>query len=196
MFRRKTLLKLAGLVVLLGLLGSASAAQARTPDAGRSATRGRHCIVRIDPVRPGQTVSTMSDLACFATFSDAIAAATGGAVHLSSTTAPTQLTEAMLAPATTTTQTVIGVDYVNTHYGGNTLTWYTTYGNCTSTNYYNAASMPSGWNDVVSSAHAWANCNHWYHYEHINYGGARATCTCYYIGDAMNDRTSSEKWRV
>jgi hypothetical protein len=86
-----------------------------------------------------------------ATFAEAIAAATGGTVHLSPTAKPIQLTQGMLAAAPDT-QPVIGIDYVNSNFQGNTLTRAESVGGCAVGQNFQASSMPSGWNDVVSSA--------------------------------------------
>jgi hypothetical protein len=90
---------------------------------------------------------------------------------------------------------VIGVDYKNANYGGASLTW-TGISTCSGYPYYLASSMPSGWNDVISSYHDYSNCNHNPHWENNKYGGAVVNCgpNCSYVGAAMNDRTSSEKW--
>lgn len=162
--------------------------------AAAPADGGGNCVVKIDPVQPGQQSSHVSQPQCFATFAEAIAAATGGTVHLSSSVKPSQLTQAMLGDTPDTT-TVIGVDYVNSHYGGNSLTWTSTSGGCTSTQTFQASSMPSGWNDVVSSALSYQNCNTYWHYQNINFGGAQIDCgpSCATMG-VMNDQTSSEKW--
>lgn len=62
------------------------------------------------------------------------------------------------------------------------------------------ASMPSGWNDVVSSAEVTfvgegLNCSTIQLFEHSNFNGATVSCStdCAYVGDSMNDKTSSLK---
>ncbi len=151
----------------------------------------RHCIVRIEPLPPGRTASEMSDATCFDSFADAINAATGGTVRLSSTVQPGDVTQEMLAPAA---QTVISIDYSGANYQGSTLVWYVnnSYGCYTGWSYANPT-MPSGWNDVVSSSHSYGGCNHNPHYEHTYYGGALIFCTCATMG-VMDNQTSSEKW--
>jgi len=96
------------------------------------------------------------------------------------------------------TSTVIGIDYMNANYGGLSLTWTAngTVGCEGGFPTYAASSMPSGWNDDISSYRDYASCSNNPHYENNNYKGAVANCgpNCSYIGAAMNDRTSSEKW--
>jgi hypothetical protein len=95
----------------------------------------------------------------------------------------------------------ISTDFVNANYGGSSLTWYVSniYG-CSGGRSYSASSMPSGWNDVISSYKDYliASCTNNPHYENNDFKGAVVNCgpNCRYVGDAMNDRTSSEKWRA
>lgn len=169
-------------------------AAAGTLTSAAPAEGGGNCVVQIDPVQPGQSSSHVSQPQCFATFAEAIAAATGGTVQLGPSVKPTQLTQAMLGDTPDTT-TVIGVDYVNSYEGGNSLTWTSTSGGCTSTQSFQASSMPSGWNDVVSSALSYQNCNTYWHYENTGFKGSQIDCgpRCDTMG-VMNDQTSSEKW--
>lgn len=98
---------------------------------------------------------------------------------------------------------VIGQDYMDTNYGG-TMHEYDGGAQCSASIGYGDPGMPSGWNDDVSSARSGlANCNDFVHYENANYNnnvsGATVDCSndsCYFIGAAMNDRTSSETWNT
>jgi hypothetical protein len=127
---------------------------------------------------PGATSSAMGPEACYATASE-------------------------LAAEIPSSQYTIGFDYMNTNYGGTSLQW-TGGAPCSSNLGYGASSMPSGWNDDISSASSnWSNCNDWRHFENTDYNkkvnGAVIDCSnnnCYYIGNAMNDRTSSETWNT
>lgn len=200
MFRRTTLLRLVGLLVLLGLVTSSALAQERSSTVSLGSAKIRHCVVHIDPVKPGQTVSTMSSSTCFARFSDAIAFATGGTVRLPSSFSPDQFTPDILSGPSPATTTVIGEDFSDSGHSGSTLTWTSSTGGCSSTQSFQAASMPSGWNDVISSAYAFQNCNHNVHFENVKFNAsgpaAKIDCgtSCSSMG-AMNDKTSSEKWR-
>jgi hypothetical protein len=144
-----------------------------------------------EPLKPGEKASEMSKATCFDSFSDAVYAATGEAVRLAPTIQPGHVTQEMLAPAS---QTVISIDYSQPNYQGSTLVWYVnnSYGCNTGWSYANPT-MPSGWNDVVSSAHSYGGCNNNPHYEHTYYGGALIFCTCSTMG-VMDNQTSSEKW--
>ena len=99
-----------------------------------------------------------------------------------------------LIPATST---VISEDFSDASYQGAVLTW-TVSGivSCNGFPNYEAPSMPSGWNDVISSYKDFVRCSNNPHYENNGYTGAVVNCgpNCSYVGNAMNDQTSSEKW--
>lgn len=153
---------------------------------------GRHCVVQIEPVQRGATESEMSKAVCFDTFSQAISVATQGDVVLAGDFQPANLTPSTLVSASSTT--VIGIDYSNANFQGSSLVWYAnnTVG-CNTGLSYSASTMPSGWNDVVSSAQTYGGCNNNPHYEHNNWTGASVPCTCSSMG-VMDNQTSSEKW--
>jgi hypothetical protein len=152
-----------------------------------------NCIVHIDPVLPGQVASKVSRPKCFATFGQAIAAATSGTVRLSSSVTPRTLSARMLRPQRVAATTVISVDYRDSSFSGISLTWYVSGTAGCAANTYSASSMPSGWNDEVSSSQRYDSCTHNPHYENNGFGGAIYPCTCSSMG-VMNDKTSSEKW--
>lgn len=159
-----------------------------------------HCVVRSHAVRDGEPLRPERLPAavptCFPTFSAAIEFATRGRVRLPDTMTVEELDDDLLnGPDLGTLATyVIAIEYEHINYGGASYT--ITNGNTCHGYQHSISSMPSGWNDVISSARAYAGCNHSYHYEHINFVGAIVDChgTCSWIGDAMNDRTSSIRW--
>ena len=99
----------------------------------------------------------------------------------------------MLRPERAAATVVLSIDYRDSGFGGTSLTWYDSGTAGCAANTYSASSMPSGWNDQVSSSHRYDSCTHNPHYEHVNFGGAIYPCTCSSMG-VMNDKTSSEKW--
>lgn len=159
----------------------------------------RHCVVETIAVGEGEPQPenvTPADPRCFQTFSEAIFAATGGAVSVSPNAKPGDLNEqAMPSDLQPAASYVIGIEYQHANYGGSSIV----YRNAHTCNGYqhSVAFVGSGWNDRISSARAYSGCNHSVHYEHSNFGGALRDCggACSYIGDAMNDKTSSIRWR-
>jgi hypothetical protein len=166
---------LALLLVLCGMVGIASASTASAAQQASSTVKVSAALSAATPycsaeLTPGSTV--VKNLRCYSAHSAMIAA----------------------LPAVTT---VLSIDYMNASYGGASYTWTSTsVTSCTYWPEFEEPSMPSGWNDDISSYRDYAGCNYNPHYENINYGGAISDCTpdCSYIGAAMNDRTSSEAW--
>ena len=96
-------------------------------------------------------------------------------------------------------QTVIGTEYEHINFGGSSLNVTAPTGFVCTTTVADVervlSSMPAGWDNRISSYRTFSNC--WArHFEHINFGGANVgfSGTSSYIGDAMNDRTSSIQW--
>lgn len=138
-------------------------------------------LSELQPIQPGATSSVVLGTHCYANVSDV---------------------KAGIAESPNTNYT-IGIDYQDTNYSG-TSWYYTGTSPCSSNIGCGLAVMQSGWNDDISSASSnWSNCNDWVHYENGNFNrnvpGATVDCknnSCYYIGSAMNDRTSSETWNT
>ncbi len=139
---------------------------------------------------PGEKNSNTHNLRCFSTFSEAIASATDGQVALPA------LAPASKLPKDTfdgpLSSYVVGIDYRDSGYSGDTLIWEAP-APCSPSVSYATPTMPSGWDNKVSSAQAYADCNIWWHYQNASYGGSQHLCTCSSMG-TMNDKTSSEIW--
>jgi hypothetical protein len=92
-------------------------------------------------------------------------------------------------PATTF---VLSIDYKDANFSGASLTW-TQSSNCGN---FQAASMPSGWNDVVSSLVTSAGCANTL-YQNVNFGGMTVSISRNTSRSGLgsfNDLTSSQKW--
>ena len=177
-------LAVVGLVLYAGLAapGAASAS-------GASSGGGQDCVATALPA--GDT--SPPKMTCYNTFAAAIAAATGGRVHLSASATPRTVSIGQInAGASPDSTYVLSIDYKNADYQPPSLTWNQT-GQCGS---YQASSMPPGWNDVVSSVATYSGCANT-QYKNVNFGGATFS-----IGrdsqvasmGSFNDSTSSEKW--
>jgi hypothetical protein len=181
---RRSLLTLVSVAALM--LFSAPVALA----AGTAQSSGRHCVAAAVPAGS----SARPVVTCYATFAQSIRAATGGRVRLPASAAagsvtPDQLNAGAASPDTTY---VLSIDYDGTNFTGASLTW-TQSSRCGS---FQAASMPSGWNDRVSSVAAYSNCANSL-FKNNNYVTPR-----YNIGrngsvgnlGSFSNVTSSEKW--
>jgi hypothetical protein len=158
--------------------------------AGTAPSSGQHCVASAIPAGS----SAAPAVTCYATFAQSIRAATGGRVSLPAAAAagsvsPDEINAGPLAPDTTY---VLSIDYTGSNFTGNTLTW----SQSSRCGRFQASSMPSGWNDVVSSVAAYSNCANSL-YKNNNFGTPR-----YNIGrngssgnlQSLNNATSSEKW--
>ena len=131
---------------------------------------------------------------CYATFSAAIRAATGGRVMLPATAKPGSVTPAMIDAwnAGPAVMFVLSIDYKDANFGGGSFTWTQT-SDC---GRFQAAGMPSGWNDVISSLVTSTDCANSL-YQNANFGGTRLDISKNTsrsgLGD-FNDLTSSQKW--
>lgn len=178
-------------VAAIGLaLPAGVAAADRT---ARTGADGAHCVAHLEQLQAGQPQSRIARQVCFNTFAQAISYATHGRTALPSNATPAVLTQAML-PDSLDSEFVIGIDYehrdFDTDFGASKV-WTASTG-CDPGHWYVLSDLAgTGWNDRISSAKGYSGCIHFRHFENANYGGAVVTCTCSYIGDAMNDRTSS-----
>lgn len=165
-----------------------------------STAAASHCVVPLVSTRPGEspsaTARTAAEPSCFPSLSDALSFATHGELTVSPSDSVPEVLAAVKGygnnPLTSTY--VIGIEFQHANFGGASLT-FTAEATCD--NYaFVANSMPSGWNDIISSSMAFSGCGHAVHYEHNNQGGAAIDtgAVSSYIGPAMNDRTSSILW--
>jgi len=181
---RKIFQRALSLTVVLLLVTPAAA------DAASTSTKQQHCIAQAQPSGAG----AMAKVQCFGTFAAAIKAATGSRVNLGNATTSRRVssTELSASPDSTTTTYVLSVDYHDANFSGSTFTW-TAAAPC---GYYQTGSMPSGWNDVISSVADYSGCATTLYHD-SNFGGST-----YRIGvngsaaslGSFNDQTSSQKW--
>jgi hypothetical protein len=157
------------------------------PAAGAHAQRApgaRHCVVWIAPTN-GRAPSKVSKLHCYGRLSHALRVAHGR---------PPRGFPSPNTGIVPNASTLISTDYNLANMTGDSLTW--TVSNTSGCNggfQYSAASMPSGWNDRVSSSQSAHGCAHNRHFHDTNFNGAGINCTCSTMG-TMNNQTSSETW--
>ena len=161
---------------------------------------GQHCYALIAPIEEGSNGSSrIIKSECFDNFADSIYAATNGRVQLNSSTQPETVTDEILnfssGEVSPSSQVVIGIDWDNTNFGGSSYTWVVSGSGCSSSTQYSVSSMPSGWDNRVSSARGYSGWNYFYHYQNTNFGGSSVVCNteCATMG-SLDNATSSEKW--
>lgn len=195
--------RVAAVVLAITLASFAFALPAQASSGG---SVGKHCVVRLEPIQAGETKSRTVWSHCYQTFREAIAAATNGRVNLRDDVRPGQVTQSMLnagaSPASVTSGgSVVGIDWNDGDYQGSSFTATVTYDfGCMNNHNYAITSMPGGFDNSISSNRPFTGCNRAVHWEETGYTGASRVChlnitdDCKYIGNAMNDRTSSEEW--
>lgn len=135
--------------------------------------------------------------ACYATYAEVIADVSDGSTTLDSEQeglTENQVRELAEGPSATY---IISEIYDGAGYSGARFT-FTAPRACdnTTTINFSRSVMPSGWNDRLSSFKSFSNCSTriW---EHGGFSGASYGffVDSWYVGDAMNDHTSSIQWR-
>jgi hypothetical protein len=183
--RRRLLL----LVSIVGLV-FASGGIANATTATTSSPTGHYCVAQAVPAGS----SRIPIATCYATFAQAISAATKGRVRLPASAKPGSVTPDQLnagaqAPIATF---VLSIDYVNANFGGSDLLWTQT-SKCGG---FLASEMPTNWNDTVSSVSASSGCATTLFWNN-NFGSP--TFPIARNGSAaslgvFNDQTSSQSW--
>lgn len=153
----------------------------------------QHCVAELAPVSAGARTSVMKQRGCYSTFAAAMAVATDSTVALSSEASPESVGEADLAAAATR---VIGIDYDGSFYRGSSYIWYVRnsfgcYGGFSYT-----ANMPGFFNNRLTSTRGFNGCTRNTSYSGYFQTGFWVRCfpNCLYIGDVMNNQTSSKRW--
>ncbi|HET9896212.1 MAG TPA: peptidase inhibitor family I36 protein [Streptosporangiaceae bacterium] len=199
-----TMLTLSGGMTAALTMTTASAATVATPAAAAPAPtapapaihRDRACVARATPAARATSAARIGTvtMTCYATFADAVSAITGGRVSLPESARPGTVTpdEINPAPGTPDTTFVLSVDYQNADFGGNTLFWTESSG-CGD---FAASSLPSGWNDQISSVTNSSGCATTL-YQNVDFGGTtfgvKKDGSAASLG-SFNDEASSQAW--
>ncbi|WP_103342316.1 hypothetical protein [Amycolatopsis sp. CA-126428] len=161
------------------VLGAALLFAAPVPAAAATSepATGNHCAYLLDRLRPGETASRVLSQSCGPSREET-AAALGVAAD-----------------------TLLLTIYEDAGYGGDTVTWYGKYGPCDTAGYSirdleTQNPFLTNMNDKISSWTAGhSRCNYVNFYEHAVYGGRHQAwhnwTAVSYVGDYINDRTSS-----
>ena len=178
-------------VIVLLAIGGTAAASAAPSNHHKATGKLKYCVARAEPAR-----STATPVAtCYSSFAASIFAATSGRVRLPASAKPGSVTASQLnahgdGPPPNTF--VLSIDWKNVNFTGASLTWEQT-AKCGS---FQASSMPTGWNDVVSSVETFNGCANTL-YENVNFGGSTFSIgrdsSAATLG-SFNDKTSSQKW--
>ncbi len=168
---------------------------------GGASNSQNHCYALISPVNTNSDeFSKILETNCFDSFYESLKAATNGRILIDSSIQPHEVTDDLLSSfsgdSLTDQQVVIGIDWDYADFGGGSYTWVVATSGCSSSVSYNVPTMPSGWDNRVSSARGYSNCNSFYHYQNTDFGGSSVVCNitgCSTMG-SLDNATSSEKW--
>jgi len=183
----------AAVVLLFAVATPAGAAPGgASPTAATSAPGAtRHCVLRA--VRG----AVPAEPRCFGSFRAAISWASGGRVTDAREQASVAATDpafaARLREVASTAVAILGIEYADANYRGATLTL-TAAGGCDSSLDvdWQFASLPSSWNDRISSFRSYSNCLQRL-FRDVNFGTAITPIqgSSPWVGSAANDKASS-----
>ncbi|MGH2755271.1 MAG: hypothetical protein ACRDLB_12685 [Actinomycetota bacterium] len=92
-------------------------------------------------------------------------------------------------------RTVISIHFAKANFSGSTLRVYVTNQvGCFTGRSYENRTLPSEWNNEISSTETWGGCDTQPHYKYKNFGQHLITCQCATMG-AANNETSSVKYK-
>jgi hypothetical protein len=188
--RRVRVLAICGALLLSFTVAGGPVAQAESS--------GSNCAYRLDPVSYDAATHTVSAdlvlIGCYDTFSAALAAGSGGAIQVSSTTTPGQLSDAMVSTSATAAPTLIGTEWTSVNFSGVSSSYFAP-DSCAGT-VYAVSYVGDAWNDDFASGKGFGGCDTNKKFQHANFGGDVLTCTpnCSDYG-ALRNEVSSLKWR-
>ncbi|MDP9328173.1 MAG: hypothetical protein M3P10_08195 [Actinomycetota bacterium] len=188
--RRVRVLAICGALLLTFTVAGGPVAQA--------ASSGSNCAYRLDPVSYDAATHTVSAdlvlIGCYDTFAAALAAGSGGAIQVSSSTTPGQLSDAMVSNSTTAAPTLIGTEWTSVNFSGVSSSYFAP-DSCAGT-VYAVSYVGDAWNDDFASGKGFGGCDTNKKFQHANFGGDVLTCTpnCSDYG-ALRNEVSSLKWR-
>ena len=210
---RRAFAVLAALVPLLLVAGPVAAAPpgpAPAPVATPVATSGDTSESATAAVKPPATAGPHCTLAagagqqlhCFATFRAAIAYGTHGRIADAPASAADAVRDPLFAarvdavepPATTLASTLLGIEYSDANLRGSSVSFFGS-GGCDNSSDadFRFASMPTGWNDRITSFTSYSNCAQQL-FRNTSFGGGALTIiirSLSNVGSAANDQASS-----
>jgi hypothetical protein len=181
--------------MLMATLGGASVARAQT-----TTEEGDHCVAFLEPVDYDAATDTVTaeivDGGCYATFSEALDAGSGGSIDVAASTSPADLTASMVAsldPSGPSADTLIGTEYDDTLFAGASRSYFAATG-CGQATY--EVNVADNWNNRFESGEGFHNCDHNRKFQFQNQNGDSVLCTpdCSSYG-ALRNNVSSLRWK-
>jgi hypothetical protein len=158
------------------------------------------CAVFLQPVaveEDGAILTTPIDLGCYATYAEALAAGSSGAIAVPDSMTPTALTDATLSADTDlalTADVLIGTEFDGTNYAGTSKSYFAV-ATCSTGVVWDLADL-STWDDRFGSGKGFGGCDTNKKFQNPNFGGTVVTCTpnCTTYGSLVNE-VSSLRWK-
>jgi hypothetical protein len=159
----------------------------------------RHCVTQLVAVHvSGPVVQAIAvDLGCYATYAEALAAGSGGAVSVGAETTPASLNDAQLeAPTRSDTVTeLIGTEWTGAGYASASKSYFAAV-TCSATVTWEVSYVTDAWNDDFESGKGFGGCDANRKFANSQFGGSSILCTpnCSSYG-SLNNEVSSLRWR-
>lgn len=161
-----------------------------------------HCAFLLDPVavkNGGVIQATPVEVGCYATYAEALAAGSGGAIALDASTTPSSLTEDELVDATlevTVSSVVIGTEWDETGFLDASKSYFAAT-TCSSLVTWEVGYVTDQWNDRFESGKGFGGCDRNRKFADSQFGGSSILCTpnCSTYG-TLNNHVSSLRWRA
>ena len=165
------------------------------------AGQAQNCAMVLEPVGPGSEPGAVEvvpvTLGCFATYAEALAAGSGGAIQVAAGTTPASLTQHVLDVSSDTlaSNVLIGTEYDDLNFASSSISYFGT-ATCSSTVSWQVSYVGDTWNDRFESGKGFGGCDTNKKFLDSNFGGSVLTCTpnCGGYGSLRN-AVSSLKWK-
>jgi hypothetical protein len=158
-----------------------------------------HCVTRLVPLdASGQAVSAIAiDAGCYATYAEALAAGSDGAIDVGAETTPASLSDAELEASSqsVTASVLIGTEWTGAGYTSSSKSYFASV-TCSSTVTWEVSYVTDAWNDDFESGKGFGGCDANRKFANSQFGGSSILCTpnCSSYGSLSNE-VSSLRWR-
>jgi len=152
------------------------------------------CAYELRPIsREGDRVLAEPVLiGCFGTYSEALAAGSGGAITAEADATPLTISDPDLVTAASSV--LIGTEWDATSYAGVSNSYFAS-STCSTSTTWELSYVTDTWNDLFSSGKGFGGCDRNRKFEHSNFGGSSVLCTpnCSNHG-SLSNKVSSLRW--
>jgi hypothetical protein len=163
-----------------------------------NAEEDTHCVAYLRPSSTEGAVvhADLVELGCFATYADALAAGTDGALLLDDRVTPETLSVDEVAEATagTSSSVLIGTEWIETGFTSSSKSYFAA-STCSDLLTWEVGYVTDAWNDRFESGKGFGGCDRNRKFQHAQFAGSSLLCTpnCSSYG-ALNDEVSSLRW--